>query len=331
MTQDKPVATRNPGHIWLIIALLAAGLLAAVSAWRQGWFTPTADVYVILPAANGIQAGMPVKVKGFVIGEVDDVSLQDNLDVRVRMRLASAKLALLSADAKVRFGRDGPLGAKYIDIAPGSRQGARLPAEKVLPLEAGTELEDVMSTVKAGVEKLTRTLEKLDPILDDTRKLTAEASAMRSDVRTALTATLTEIQGMTGELRQTSVQARSLVGNIDNDRAKVVGDVRQLLVQAQGATGDVRDTLRSVQSELTPSLKLARELLGDARATGADVRHMVVEARGEVPGLVRSGRSAAQDAAEITQGLKQAWPISSLVKPAEAGPLPLSGYEGALP
>jgi phospholipid/cholesterol/gamma-HCH transport system substrate-binding protein len=314
----------SPGRFWLVVALVAALLLVLLSAWRQGWFTPTAHVYVVLPAANGVQAGMPVKVKGFVIGEVDDVRLQDNLDVRVRMRLASAKLALLGADAKVRFGRDGPIGAKYIDIAPGARAGARLPAEATLPLGAGTEIEDVMATVKAGVEKLTRTLEKLDPILDDTRTLTAEAAGMRAEVRASLTATLKEIQGMSGELRQTGVRARALVGNIDTDRANVVGDVRKLLGEVQATTGDVRSTLHVVQGELTPSLKLARELLGD-------VRHIAAEARGDVPAIVRSGRAAAQDAADITQGLKQTWPISTLTKPAGTGALPLSGYEGGAP
>jgi phospholipid/cholesterol/gamma-HCH transport system substrate-binding protein len=324
MRRDVSPEAQSSGRLWLIAALVAALGLGLLSAWRQGWFTPTAHVYVVLPAANGVQAGMPVKVKGFVIGEVDDLRLQDNLDVRVRMRLASAKLALLGADAKVRFGRDGPIGTKYIDIAPGARAGARLPAEATLPLDAGTEIEDVMATVKAGVEKLTRTLEKLDPILDDTRTLTAEAAAMRAEVRASLTATLKEIQGMSGELRQTGVRARALVGNIDADRANVVGDVRKLLGQAQATTGDVGDTLRIVQGELAPSLKLARELLGDAR-------HMAAEARGDVPVIVRSGRAAAQDAADITQGLKQTWPISDLTKPAETGALPLSGYEGSAP
>ncbi len=315
---------QNPGRFWLIVALTAAFGLALLSAWRQGWFTPTTHIYVVLPAANGIQTGMPVKVKGFVIGEVDDVRLQDNLDVRVRMRLASAKLALLGADAKVRFGRDGPIGAKYVDIAPGARAGPRLPADATVPLDAGTEIEDVMATVKTGVEKLTRTLEKLDPILDDTRVLTSEAAAMRAEVRASLTATLKEIQGMSGELRQTGVRARTLVGNIDADRANVVGDVRKLLGQAQATTGDVRDTVRAVQSELGPTLKLARELLGDTRRIAA-------EARGDVPALVRSGRAAAQDAADITQGLKQTWPLSTLAKPADASALPLSAYEGSAP
>lgn len=320
---EEPQANRS-GRFWLIAALVAALGLALLSAWRQGWFTPTARVFVVLPAANGVQIGMPVKVKGFVIGEVDEVSLRDDLDVRVGMRLASAKMALLGADAKVRFGRDGPIGAKYVDLHPGAPKGARLAAGTTLALDAGTEIEDVMATVKTGVEKLTRTLEKLDPILDDTRKLTAEAAEMREDVRKSLSATLTEIQGMSGELRQTSVSARALVTHLNGDRAQVVGDVRKLLGTVQDTASDVRDTVRATQSELTPSLKLAREML-------ADVRAMAGEVRGDVPGLVHSGRSAADDAADITQGLRQTWPISTLAKPAETGALPLSGYEGGTP
>ncbi|MBK6742219.1 MAG: MCE family protein [Hydrogenophilales bacterium] len=329
--EGTPTASRNPGRAWLALALVAALLLAGLSAWRQGWFTPTAHVYITLPSANGVQTGMPVKVKGFVIGEVDDIALLDSLNVRVRLRLATAKMALLGADAKAHFGRDGPIGGKFIEISPGARQGRRLAAEQELKLDAGTELEDVMATVKVAVEKLTLTLDKVNPILDDTRKLTGEASAMRETVRASLTASLAEIQAMSGQLRQTSERARTLVGHIDDDRAKVVADVRKVLAQAGAAATGVRNTLRHVETELPPSLKLARELLTNARDTSGDVKKMVGAARGDVPAIVQSGRSTAQDAAEITQGLKNTWPLSSAIKPPTSGQLPLSGDEGIGP
>ncbi len=330
-TQGTAAVAGRPGNVWFALAIVAALLLAVLSAWRQGWFTPTSHVYVNLPTAGGVQVGMPVKVKGFPIGEVDEVTLQPNLNVQARLRLTTAKMALLGADATARFGRDGPLGGKFIEILPGSRQGRRLPAEKILALEGGADIEDVMVTVKAAVEKLTLALDKVDPILDDTRKLTGEAAAMRATVRASVTASLAEIQALSGQLRQTGERARALVGHLDEDRAKVVADVRNVLAQVDATTSGVRASLKSVDAELVPSLKLARELLGNARDTSADVKRLVGQARGDVPALVQSGRAVAQDAAEITQGLKAAWPLSTLVKPTESGLLPLEGSEGATP
>ena len=52
---------------------------------------------------------------------------------------------------------------------------------------------------------------------------------MRQTLSSSMTATLANIQAMSGQFRQTSESARVLVGNIDSDRAKVVGEVQGLL------------------------------------------------------------------------------------------------------
>ncbi|MBC7378284.1 MAG: MCE family protein, partial [Burkholderiaceae bacterium] len=74
-------ARKNPGHTWLALAIVAAILLALTSAWRQGWFTPTSHVFIELDSASGVQIGTPVRLKGFKIGEVDEISLEKTLSV----------------------------------------------------------------------------------------------------------------------------------------------------------------------------------------------------------------------------------------------------------
>ena len=91
--QEFALRTRkNPGHAWLALAIVAAVFLVLTSAWRQGWFTPTAHVYIEVSGASGIQAGTPVRLKGFKIGEVDDIKLEKNLIVRVRLRIETEKM-----------------------------------------------------------------------------------------------------------------------------------------------------------------------------------------------------------------------------------------------
>jgi ABC-type transporter Mla subunit MlaD len=322
---------RNPGHAWLALALVAAVLLVLTSAWRQGWFTPTSHVFIELGGAGGVQAGTPVRLKGFKIGEVDEITLEKTLNVRVRMRIETGKMELLGANAAAKFGRDSPISAKFIELLPGDRDGPRLAAGQTLKVDAGSEIEDVMATVKVAVDRLSTALSKIDPILDDTRKLTGEAVAMRESIRTTLTATLANIQAMSQQFRQTSETARALVGHIDEDRARVVGDVRSVLRQTDAAAASAGKALKTVETDLPVALDRTKELLDNARAASADVRQILREARNDVPPLVRSGRSAAQDAADITTGLKNTWPLSGAVRPPDAGALPLDGFEGARP
>ncbi len=333
-TADEPLVARtrrNAGHTWLALAIVAAVFLTLTSAWRQGWFTPTSHVFIELGGAGGVQVGTPVRLKGFKIGEVDEISLEKNLSVRVRLRIETGKMELLGANASAKFGRDSPIAGKFIELQPGDRDGPRLAAGQSLKVDAGSDIEDVMATVKVAVEKLSTALAKIDPILDDTRKLTGEAVAMRETIRTTLTATLANIQAMSAQFKQTSENARTLVGNIDGDRAKVVGDVRGVLKQTDAAAASAGKALKALETDLPAALDKTKALLDNARDASADVKQILREARNDVPAIVRSGRSAAQDAADITTGLKNTWPLSGAVKPPDAGPLPLDGFEGPRP
>lgn len=324
-------ARKNPGHTWLALAIVAAILLTLTSAWRQGWFTPTSHVFIELDGASGVQIGTPVRLKGFKIGEVDEINLEKTLSVRVRLRIETEKMELLGANASAKFGRDSPIAGKYIELLPGAREGRRLAADQTLPVDPGNELEDVMATVKVAVEKLSTALGKIDPILDDTRKLTGEAVAMRETIRSTLTQTMANIQAMSAQFKQTSENARTMVGHIDNDRAKVVGDIRAVLEKTDAAAASATKALKALETDLPQALDKTRELLENAKAASADVKQILRESRGDIPAIVRSGRSAAQDAADITAGLKNTWPLSGTVKSPETGALPLDSFEGARP
>lgn len=322
---------KNPGHTWLAFAIVAAIVLTLTSAWRQGWFTPAAHVYIELDGASGVQIGSQVRLKGFKVGEVDQISLEKNLGVRIRLRVETEKMEMLGANASAKFGRDSPIAGKYIELLPGAREGRRLAAGQTLPVDAGNDLDDVMATVKVAVEKLSSVLAKIDPILEDTHKLTGEAVAMRENIRSTLTTTLANIQAMSAEFKQTSQTTRALVSNIDSDRAKVVGDLRSVMQQADAATASAGKVLKTLETDLPVALEKTKDLLENARSTSADVKQILHEARNDVPAIVRSGRSAAQDAAEITTSLKNTWPLSGGAKSADSVPLPLDSFEGRKP
>ncbi len=322
------LARRNPGRFWLALAALFAITLMGLSAWRQGWFTPTTNLYVELPGAVGVQVGTLVKLKGFKIGEVDKLELEPTLNVRVRMRVVQERLEMLGRDASAKFGRDGPLSGKFIEILPGSRTGTRMESEATLPMDTGNELEDVMGTVKVAIEKLAVVISKVEPILDDTKKLTGEAAAMRQDLRSSATTVLDNMQAMSAQLKRVGDSAARVAGKLDGDRAAVIGDVRKVLAEAEVAAASARATVQMLEKGLPPTVESAKVAAGNVQAATADVRQIVQEAKQDIPPAMRSARSATQDAADITDGLKRTWPISSFIKPAPDGSLPLDSFEG---
>jgi phospholipid/cholesterol/gamma-HCH transport system substrate-binding protein len=315
------VARKNPGRFWLALAVVSAIVLMGLSAWRQGWFTPTSNVFVELPGASGVQIGTPVRLKGFKIGSVDEIELDPQLNVRARLRIVSERMPLLGKDASARFGRDGPIGGKYIDLLPGDRAGQRLAQGAMLPMDVGNELEDVMSTVRVAVEKLAVAIGKMEPILDDTKKLTGEAAEMRKDIRASVTTVLANMEAMSGQLKSMGDSAGNVAKRLDTDSAKLMQDIGKITAQAEAAAASARNGLASLEKDVPLTMSQVKEVLTQVQASAenvkaitADVRQMAGEIKGDVPPAVRAARSAAQDAAVITDGAKKTWPVSSFVK-----------------
>ncbi len=313
--QEFALRTRkSPGHAWLALAIVAAVFLVLTSAWRQGWFTPTSHVYIEVAGASGIQAGTQVRLKGFKIGEVDDIKLEKNLSVRVRLRIETEKMELLGANASAKFGRDSPIAGKFIELLPGAREGQRLAGGQTLPVDAGNELDDVMATVKVAVDKLSIALGKIDPILDDTRKLTNEAASMRPDTEQFDDCNAGQHSGHVGAV-QADQRKRACAGR----------QYRQRPCQSRRrGAGFAEDPEQRFAAGAGQNQRHARKRKVRQCRCQADLR----ESRNDIPAIVRSGRTAAQDAAEITTGLKGSWPFSGAASPAEPATLPLDSFEG---
>lgn len=319
------VARKNPGRFWLALAVISAIILMGLSAWRQGWFTPMTYVFVELPGASGVQIGTPVRLKGFKIGDVDDIELDPQLNVRARLRIVSERLPLLGQDASARFGRDGPIGGKFIELLPGDRAGQRLAQGAMLPMDVGNELEDVMGTVKVAVEKLAVAIGKMEPILDDTKKLTGEAAEMRKDIRSSVTTVLANMEAMSGQLKSMGNSAGNVAQRLDKDSVTLMQDISKITGQAEAAAVSARNSLAALEKDMPPTLDKVKEALTSVQSSAEnvkliteDVRQMVNEIKGDVPPAVRAARTAAQDAAQITEGAKKTWPISTFVKNASS-------------
>ncbi len=319
------IARKNPGRFWLFLAVISTIILMGLSAWRQGWFTPMTNVFVELPGASGVQIGTPVRLKGFKIGDVDDIELDPQLNVRARLRIASERMPLLGKEASARFGRDGPLGGKYIDLLPGDRAGQRLAQGAMLPMDVGNELEDVMGTVKVAVEKLAVAIGKMEPILDDTKKLTGEAAEMRKDIRSSVTTVLANMEAMSGQLKAMGNSAGSVAQRLDKDSVRLMQDISKITAQAEAAATAARNSLTALEKEIPPTLTQVKEALTSVQTSADniktitnDVKQMVGEIKGDIPPAVRAARTAAEDAVVITEGAKKTWPISTFVKNADS-------------
>ena len=315
----------------IALAVVFGLLLVGASAWRQGWFTPTGHLFVDLPTAGGVQVGTDVKLKGFKIGEVDRMSMSPNLEVQVRLRIEQHRLDLLPVGTQAKVMRDSPLAARHIELLVDRPGGQRLASEARVPLAAGAEIDDVVASVKLTVDRLAVIAEKVAPVIDDVRQLTAEAAAQKDTVRQSVLVSVKQLESATAGVQQMTHRLADLVGKADGDRERVVTQLTGVLERANASVASTTRLLSEAEARVPGTLQDLQALIASSRQASADLQKLLQELRRDLPDTVQKGRSMAADAQEITTGLKETWPLSTVTGRSPPSGAHFDSHGGARP
>lgn len=315
----------------IALAVVFGLLLVGASAWRQGWFTPTGHLFVDLPTAAGVQVGTDVKLKGFKIGEVDRMSMSPNLEVQVRLRIEQHRLDLLPVGTQAKVMRDSPLAARHIELLVDRPGGQRLASEAKVPLATGAEIDDVVASVKLTVDRLAVIAEKVAPVIDDVRQLTAEAAAQKDTVRQSVLVSVKQLESATAGVQQMTHRLADLVGKADGDRERVVTQLTGVLERANASVASTTRLLSEAEARVPGTLQDLQALIASSRQASADLQKLLQELRRDLPDTVQKGRSMAADAQEITTGLKETWPLSTVTGRSPPSGAHFDSHGGARP
>ena len=170
--RDIAVASR----IFLVVAVLAlAGAIGAL-AWQQGVFTRTIKVSFFAGTADGMNKGMAVKLVGFKVGSVDDISVTPDLRVKVDVRLDEKYRNMIDGDAVIRLAREGVIGGNVLEVRPGS--GDRGPVKDAAVLRY--EREPALDAAVAAL------VDQIAPVIADVKQVTSFLASPEGDFRQAI-------------------------------------------------------------------------------------------------------------------------------------------------
>ena len=138
---------RRKVHLFLLTAaLLGIAALITVAA-RQGVFTQTIPVHFFAESAQEITKGMAVKVIGFKIGKVDQVVIEPDNRVKVRIMVNDDYARLIPRDSVARVTKEGLIGASMIEIQPGQDKTRTVAADDVLRFERDSGLGEIAKKI----------------------------------------------------------------------------------------------------------------------------------------------------------------------------------------
>jgi phospholipid/cholesterol/gamma-HCH transport system substrate-binding protein len=286
----KPIVNKALA-VGLLVGLAGAGFLVAFTFFKKGGYSEADSyrVHVLFEDATGVTWKSRVQIAGIQIGEVDQISLQEQ---KARLELRVRKDVDLRADACVtkRF-PSALLPDAILDVAGGTDKA---PSLRDLP-----EAERRIRCVNEGV-----TVSKL---LESLQKISADIQVVSSGLAET-------VGGTQGSVRQVIESLARISRNIDLAVSENKGKLDAILDNAQSFTGTLaevasgdkeryRNIARNVEDasqKLASVLGALQDIVGSEG--GAELKGSVTSARAALDKLNRSLEDIQQTTQTIAEG-----------------------------
>jgi len=299
-----------------VVSLVAAVLLLA---YHQGAFTKYIHVFFNAETADGLNKGMAVKLVGFKVGSVENISIGSDLGVRVEVKIDAQYAPMLGADSSVRLVREAIIGSNALEIRPGTAQLGPVLEYAFLRYEREPSVENAVVAL----------LDQIAPIVGDIRQITAYLNAPDSDLRQAIHS----VNRTASALEKTSVELRKLVATTaegvergSTQVSGVLGSADKLLRDAGTSLAVLDSSARKVDAALPGITSKIDQTLDNLRAASEAARAMMA---GDLSSVIGEAGALVSDTGEVVRGARRSWPVSGFVQPPRESLLRLDGASGA--
>ena len=299
--------------ILLAFALLCAGIFIT-SNLRTLWDNKKTLVF-LFPYADGITRGSPVWYAGFEVGEVTDIRIAKEAKDRIAVTARINPMAQVRKDSSIEIRSLGMMGAKYVEISPGSSDSPEVAPGEVFEGKSPSSLSQVIET---GQQVASHMVE----LIRETKTLVHEVRAEYS-----IKDVVGNANGLLVDMRGRGEDLKTLVHKLDKfaDSLNVTG---QHLKSATGEGGkelttllkELRDTnkglqkrLENVEGQLTKTLGQAGKGFAEAEGAVKGVRSLVSSSEQDIVSLLRNLKETSHHLDALSEDL-QAHPYKVIWK-----------------
>ncbi len=296
--------------MWGAILVLVA--VSTLIAFSQDYFVRNTAIYFFAPNAQGLSKGMAVKFIGFKVGSVQEISMQPNATVKVKLSLDNDYVRLIGQDAKARLIKEALVGESVVEIIPGEQQVRQVKQNSVLEFERGQDAGSLAENL-AG---------QLQPILTDVKQITSSINNPRGDVQQILK----NVNQVTGGLRDTVGQLNQTLAQFGSLAQSGNQKIDSAYVKVDRALDRVNSSLETLDKAIPKLVGKADKTLDNVQAATVDIKRMTTESSDQIPTLVRNTNALVQDGQETLKGVQKSWLLNDLFPRPEETALPVDGY-----
>jgi hypothetical protein len=166
-------AVRRMTRRFLLVAALAYHCPGRRDLRRQGLLRQTVSYSFVADSAQDIAKGQAVRIAGFRVGSVTEVSLRDDGSVAVGMEVDADQARFVTHDARIELRKEGLVGSPTLEIVPGPDKTRLAAAQARLAFSRADGLGALANQVR----------DEFVPILKDIKAITGAGRSAEGPAR----------------------------------------------------------------------------------------------------------------------------------------------------
>lgn len=316
--------------VGIFVVLTVAGLLAVIAfiGREKDLFSNKYTIFFKVDSGSGLSEGMTVKLSGFRIGRIKNLSLDEKARVRVAVEINKKYQKWIRSGSAARLIKEGVIGESVIEITVGRPESPVLSEKQEIPFEKVGGVEELAQDIKPVFQELKAVLAYINNPEGDIKKtlrnlsrLTAEARETRARLDAVIVEvnhTVKEATGTISVLKATAEKA-----------APVVDNAGMMMDKIDRKLGPVLDNMTNTASDMEKSLQKLPQIAGKVDGILTETEKMtglLVSEGPRIKDMMGTSESLLRDSSETLKGIKDSWPVNRMVpKKEEFRLVPLDG------
>ncbi len=272
---------------------------------KKGWFDQKVHLQTLVPSADGINPGTPVRFSGLRIGSVDTIDLKSSNEVIIKFKILKRFAKRINNRSIVRVVRPFVIGEKALEIEDGKVKGKPIRDGQTLLAEYSPDFLEILSSNKLGMymQSLSMTMANLQKLAE------AFLSNERSDKIIELFDELFPLmKKMNSMATEVSVLSASL--NDKQKMAKVLDDFLVISKQMKKALPSVADDMPALSSNILQLTKNLNQLSADMQ----EIVPVFKEIAPEIPGATNKAVRALDEVVITLKAMQKTWMLRGNVE-----------------
>ncbi|MBU8912663.1 MAG: MCE family protein [Spirochaetales bacterium] len=260
--------------VFVILAVALTVALIVLMGSNQRWFKKNFYYHSYFTTASDIAPGMPITFRGFTIGKVTAITLQEDNNVDVEFYIQEEFIDKANEDSLIQL-VTSPLGGGQIIFHQGRMATDPPPEGAVIPTydsKQGLRLrEENRVIVLRSTDAIAQALDQIDPILSNVDLVLSNLAVLTDDLNATLrgeasgpvAGILAGAEGAVAELEQTVVRVNQVLDDTTEQINSLLGEVEGIASNLGETTAALRDPTGLVPMLLDPKGSLATLLDDD--------------------------------------------------------------------